>query len=162
MCFSFSEFLLNHLHSNHKHRRYNGDSLDLTMIVPQIDVDMRRSTSLGQLNGSAAGSLANPNPGTTQTWPFVEIYSHKRYFYLEAQSFCLDGHAELFLWLWFLGGYVCMYRGRPSWRCPWDRAFQLGQGEGPIGLVHPISQPRGTNGTASLTLNHTYALICAF
>ena len=47
--------------------------------------------------------------------------------------------------------YVCMYRGRPSWRCPWDRAFQLGQGEGPIGLVGPISQPRGTNDTASLT-----------
>ena len=47
--------------------------------------------------------------------------------------------------------YVCMYRGRPSWRCPWDRAFQLGQGEGPIGLVGPISQPRGTIGTASLT-----------
>ena len=35
----------------------------------------------------------------------------------------------------------CMYRGRPSWRCPWDRAFQLGQGEGPIGLVGPISNP---------------------
>ncbi len=34
----------------------------------------------------------------------MEIYSHKRYFYLEAQSFAFDhGHAELFLWLWFLG-----------------------------------------------------------
>jgi hypothetical protein len=40
---------------------------------------------------------------STQTWPFVEIYSHKRYFFLEAQSFSFDGHAELFLWLWFLG-----------------------------------------------------------
>lgn len=30
------EFLLNHLHSNHKHRRYNGDNLDLTMVVPQV------------------------------------------------------------------------------------------------------------------------------
>ena len=40
---------------------------------------------------------------TTQTWPFVEIYAHKRYFYLEAQSFCIDGHPEIFLWLWFLG-----------------------------------------------------------
>ena len=66
------------------------------------------------------------------------------------------------------------------------RAFQLGQGRdpsglyvcievtlrgdahgigcsnwamgGPIGIVGPISQPRGTNGTASLTLDHTYAL----
>ena len=30
------EFLLNHLHSNHKHRRFNGDNLDLTMVVPQV------------------------------------------------------------------------------------------------------------------------------
>ena len=29
-------------------------------------------------------------------------------------------------------------------------------------LVGPISQPRGTNGTASLTLDHTCALMCAF
>ena len=57
---------------------------------------------------------------------------------------------------------VCMYRGCPSWRCPWDWAFQLGQGEGRIGLVGPISQSRGTNGTSSLTLDHTYALMCAF
>ena len=40
---------------------------------------------------------------TTQTWPFVEIFAHKRYFYLEAQAFTLDGHPEIFLWLWFLG-----------------------------------------------------------
>ena len=33
--------------------------------------------------------------------------------------------------------------------------FQLGQGEGPIGLVGPICQPRGTIDTASLTLGHT-------
>ena len=32
------------------------------------------------------------------------------------------------------------------------------QGEGPIGLVGPISQPRGTIVTLSLTLDHTYAL----
>ena len=32
----FAEFLLNHLHSNHKHRRFNGDNLDLTMVVPQV------------------------------------------------------------------------------------------------------------------------------
>merc|ERR1712141_575058 len=31
---------------------------------------------------------------TTQTWPFVEIYAHKRYFYLEAQSFCIHGKSE--------------------------------------------------------------------
>ena len=36
--FYFSEFLLNHLHSNHKHRRFNGDTLDLTMVVPQVEV----------------------------------------------------------------------------------------------------------------------------
>ena len=55
---------------------------------------------------------------------------------------------------------ICMYRGRPSWRCPWDQVFQLGQGEGPIGLVGPISQPCGTIDTASLTMDHTYALMC--
>jgi hypothetical protein len=33
----------------------------------------------------------------------VEIFAYKRYFYLEAQSFTLDGHPELFVWLWFLG-----------------------------------------------------------
>ena len=36
-----------------------------------------------------------------------------------------------------------MYRGRPSWNCPWEGAIQLGQGEGPIGIVGPISQPCG-------------------
>ena len=35
----FSEFVLNHLHSSHKHRRFNGDSLDMTMVVPQVDVE---------------------------------------------------------------------------------------------------------------------------
>ena len=57
---------------------------------------------------------------------------------------------------------VCMYKGRPLWRCPWDRAFQLGQGEGPIGIVGPISQPRGIIDTASLTLGRTCALMCVF
>ena len=57
--------------------------------------------------------------------------------------------------------YVCMYRGRPSWRCPWDPAFQLGQGEGPIGPVGPISQPRGTD-TASLTLDRTHTINVRF
>ena len=55
-----------------------------------------------------------------------------------------------------------MYRGSPSWRCPWDRALQLGQGGGPIGIVGPISQRRGTIDTASLTLDHTYALNVRF
>ena len=58
--------------------------------------------------------------------------------------------------------YVCMYRGRPLWNCPWKGAIQLGQGEGPIGIVGPISQPHGTIDTASLTLNHTHALVCDF
>ena len=53
---------------------------------------------------------------------------------------------------------VCMYRGHPSWRCPWDRVFQLGLGEGPIGIVGPMSQPRGTIDTASRTLVHTCTL----
>nr|XP_040563463.1 uncharacterized protein LOC121113674 isoform X2 [Lepeophtheirus salmonis] len=98
-----SDFLLNHLHSNHKHRRFNGDYLDLTMIVPQVEVigDHQKRISTGNLSGS----LSNANTSsTTQTWPFIEIYSHKRYFYLEAQSYNMDGyHPELFLWLWFLG-----------------------------------------------------------
>ena len=34
--------------------------------------------------------------------------------------------------------YVCMDRGRPLWRYLWDRAFQLGLGEGPIGIVGPM------------------------
>ena len=38
-----------------------------------------------------------------------------------------------------------------------DRAFQLGQGEGPIGIVGPISQSRDTNDAASLTLIRTNA-----
>ena len=31
------------LHSNHKHRRFNGDFLDLTMVVPQLDYEIARS-----------------------------------------------------------------------------------------------------------------------
>jgi len=101
-----SEFVLNHLHSSHKHRRFNGDTLDMTMVVPSVDVD--HMSSLG--NMKKAGSTSNlseknlpPGPSTTQTWPFVEVYCNKRYFYLEAQSYIIDGHPELFLWLWFLG-----------------------------------------------------------
>ena len=45
---------------------------------------------------------------------------------------------------------------------PMERAFQLGQGEGPIGIVGPISQPRGTIDTASLTLERTNALVVLF
>ena len=58
--------------------------------------------------------------------------------------------------------YACMFRGCPLWNCPWKGAIQLGQGEGPIGLVGPLSQPRGTIDTASLTLNRTCALPCTF
>ena len=47
--------------------------------------------------------------------------------------------------------YVCMYGGCPSWRCSWDRTFQLGH------------RACGSNiNTASLTLDHTYALVCVF
>ena len=58
--------------------------------------------------------------------------------------------------------YVCMYSGVPSWNCPLLRVVQLGQGEGPIGIVGPISQPHGTIDTASLTLDHTCALNVRF
>ena len=37
----------------------------------------------------------------------VQVYCNKRYFYLEAQSYVIDGHPELFLWLWFLGKSEC-------------------------------------------------------
>ena len=33
---------------------------------------------------------------------------------------------------------------------------------GPIGIVGPISQPRGIDDTSLLTLDHTCALMCAF
>ena len=55
-----------------------------------------------------------------------------------------------------------MYRGHPSWSCPWNWAVQLGQGEGPIGIVGPMSQPRSVIDTASLTLNHTHAFNMRF
>ena len=50
-----------------------------------------------------------------------------------------------------------MYRGCPSWKCPLLRAVQLGQGEGPIRIVGPMSQPCGIIDTASLTLISTRA-----
>ena len=53
---------------------------------------------------------------------------------------------------------VCsMYKGRPSWNCPLLQAIQLGQGEGPIGIVGPMSQPYGTIDTASRKLIPTNA-----
>ena len=35
-----------------------------------------------------------------------------------------------------------MYRGRPLWNCPWNRAIQLGLGKGLIGIVGSMSQFR--------------------
>ena len=67
---------------------------------------IRKAGSTTTLNGSDSKDreLRLPSgPSTTQTWPFVEVYCNKRYFYLEAQSYIIDGHPELFLWLWFLG-----------------------------------------------------------
>merc|ERR1711923_133746 len=69
-----SEFVLNHLHSSHKHRRFNGDSLDMTMVVPQVDVEqnsntMRKAGSTTTLNGSDSKDreLKLPSgPSTTQ------------------------------------------------------------------------------------------------
>ena len=43
----------------------------------------------------------------------------------------------------FNATYVCMYRGRSLWNYPWNWAIQLGLGEGPIGIMGPMSQPRG-------------------
>ena len=79
------------------------------MVVPQVEIitELKRSQTKIDLS-LANGSSPHPGPThstqlTTQTWPFVEIFAHKRYFYLEAQSFSIDGHPEIFLWLWFLG-----------------------------------------------------------
>jgi hypothetical protein len=81
------------------------------MVVPQVEIvtELRRSSTKIDLSLNNGGSSTPLHPVTSQsqltthTWPFVEIYAHKRYFYLEAQSFTLDGHPEIFLWLWFLG-----------------------------------------------------------
>ena len=51
-----------------------------------------------------------------------------------------------------------MYGGRPLWNCQWERGIQLGQGEGPIGIVGPMSKPYGTIDTASRKLIPTNAL----
>ena len=56
--------------------------------------------------------------------------------------------------------YVCIEV--PFVKMPMGSGIQLGQGEGPIRLVGPISQPRGTIDTASLTLAHTCALNVCF
>ena len=58
--------------------------------------------------------------------------------------------------------HVCMYRGRPSWNCTLLRAIQLGQGEGPIGIVGPMSQTRSIIDTASRTLDHTNTFLMYF
>ena len=57
--------------------------------------------------------------------------------------------------------YVCMYRGRPSWSCPWNRAIQLGLGEGPIGIVGPMSQPRGYHWFRVMHADmHSHSIVC--
>ena len=50
--------------------------------------------------------------------------------------------------------YVCMYRGCPLWNFPLLWAVQLGLGEGPVGIMGPMSQPRGTIDTATRTLDN--------
>ena len=63
---------------------------------------------------------------------------------------------SLYVWM-----YVCIEValrgdahgiGRSNWA----------KGEGPIEIVGPISQPRGTIGTSSLTPDYTCTFICAF
>ena len=72
------------------------------------------------------------------------------------------GGAHRYLLLDFLSpcpttfsNYVCMYRGRPLWKCPWGWGFQPDLGEGSIGVVGPMFQPRGTINTVSRMLVHT-------
>ena len=61
--FWFSEFLLNHLHSNHKHRRFNGPNLDLTMVVPQVEIvtAIQRAHTKIDLSLQNNGSSPHPN-----------------------------------------------------------------------------------------------------
>ena len=72
-----------------------------------------------------------------------------------------------YLWQWlglknsalkylFIINRICMYRGCPLWNCPWDRAFQLDLGDGPINKVSPMSQACGAIDTASRTVIHTH------
>ena len=44
----------------------------------------------------------------------------------------------------------------PFVEMPMGLGVPMDQGEGPIGLAGPISQPRGTIDTVSLMLDHTY------
>ena len=58
--------------------------------------------------------------------------------------------------------YVCMYRGYPLWNCPLLRAVQLGQGEGPIRIVGPMSQPHGYHGSCVTHAGSYLYTWCAF
>ena len=61
--------------------------------------------------------------------------------------------------------YVCMYVCIEAALCgnyPLLWALQLRLGEGPLGIVGPMSQLRGTIDTASCTLDHTCALNVRF
>ena len=84
------------------------------MVVPQVEIVHEYKRSGTKIDLSLPNGTTNPvtphKQLTTQTWPFVEIFAHKRYFYLEAQSFTIDGHPEIFLWLWFLGNNI-LYLG---------------------------------------------------
>ena len=72
---------------------------------------------------------------------------------------CCDIFSDILIFeqIYQLNMYVCMYGGCPSRRCPLLRAFQLDQGEGPIGIVSPMSQPHSTIDTVSRTLSCTHA-----
>ena len=58
----YLEFVLNHLHSSHKHRRFNGDSLDMTMVVPQVDVEQNSNTIRSVRLCRASSSNESPLP----------------------------------------------------------------------------------------------------
>ena len=82
---------------------------------------------------------------------YAELSSLLRLYESEVASWSLLVHHS--------GMYACKYRGLPLWRCTWYRAFQLGLGEGPIGLVGPISQPRGIIDTASRNHSQQWVLL---
>ena len=136
------------------------------MVVPQVEIVHEYKRSGTKIDLSLPNGTTNPvtphKQLTTQTWPFVEIFAHKRYFYLEAQSFTIDGHPEIFLWLWFLGTYFMSWRVLYSYlyfcrkrsrgitlsiqldRSPWEIGIHLQGTSYFIGEILPRNHERRT------------------
>ena len=96
-------------------------TLDAGFVKKNLAQDFQAKLSAGVILPTLSGLQANLN----RIW-----------------NVCSKKHEECMMTLWLccvslslslslpFGIDVCMYRGRSSWRCPWDRTFQLGQGGG--------------------------------